>query len=188
MTKAKVATVATGERRLLKLARFLRGLQDGQFKFDVTREDGNMAEYRRRYCGLPAPEGACGTLACAVGWMPEALRGEGLQLKPVMENGSLRGFGRCDNEGRPKDWHWVARNVFGLKGDQVSQLFSPGERRPWARGNILDGRSSAAKVAASIEAFVAYRRRVRKASRHKRLVRRVARRVVAEMAAAGGGK
>jgi hypothetical protein len=126
----KQVTVAEGNRRLLKLAAFLRTLPRRRFNYGHWVGDD--------WAG--AQDLSCGTTACALGWaatMP-TFRRLGLSLTPVGEPG-LKGVagGAFD----------AAAQLFGLHGEQYS-LFAP---------DYEEEDATPKQVARKIEQFVAAR-------------------------------
>lgn len=104
----KKATVAVGNRRLLKLAAFLR---------TVPRERFNYAEFVG-WDWQGAQDLSCGTKGCALGWaatMPE-FRRLGLHL--------AKGTGSPTITGRDNPW-LAAEKLFGIERYEAYELFSP---------------------------------------------------------------
>lgn len=127
----KKASMTVGNRRLLKLAAFLRTLP--RERFDYTSWVGNGWE--------GAQDLSCGTTGCALGWaatMP-AFRRLGLHLGPDA----------APRLGRKMPME-SARLLFGLSGEEYS-LFVP--------ENSMENAATPKYVARKIERFVKQRMR-----------------------------
>jgi len=136
---------ATGKRRLLALAKFLRGLPAERFDM-------------REWVGKDWKGGAdlsCGTTACALGWattMP-LFRKLGLRL---VHTGSIGGGYPQVGDGYESGGRWeyartgyhAAAFLFGITYEEAEYLFLPGSTRPGAP------RETPKQVARRIEAFV----------------------------------
>jgi hypothetical protein len=138
----KKATTEVGNRRLLKLAEFLRTVP--RKKFDYRSWVGADWEGKQDL--------SCGTTACALGWaatMP-SFRRLGMRLKTIessMATTTYHGYvGLKDSN--TTDSLWVAEQVFGLSYEDASRLFTPSEDEEEATPK---------QVAKKIEQFVAKR-------------------------------
>lgn len=136
----KTATIAVGNRRLLKLAAFLEKLPPERFDYRYLVGAGWKGK----------PDLSCGTTACALGWaaaMPE-FRRLGLALRPAPMGVVVR------MRAHPK-WHsWqAAEHVFAIDYRGFEQLFLPGT------DGALQGDATAKQVARHIRKFVAKRSR-----------------------------
>lgn len=127
-------TKAVGNRRLLKLAAFLRTVPTQKF---------NYAEFVG-WDWQGAQDLSCGTQACALGWaatMPE-FRRLGLHLK--------KGSGFPTTTGRDDPWD-AAVKLFGIERFEAYELFSPS----YDYANGFDENYATPKyVARKIERFV----------------------------------
>lgn len=129
---------AIGNRRLLKLAEFLRTVPRRRFNYMV-------------WVGLDwkgAADLSCGTTACALGWattMPY-FRRLGLRLLRG-ENDVVARVGLASD---PDNWQPMeaASEVFGITEEESAELFSP---------NDDEGDATPKYVAKKIEKFVAAR-------------------------------
>lgn len=113
----KPVTRKVGNHRLLVLAKFLEEnvpRERFDFSFIVHTPDGTKRGY--------GPE--CGTVGCAIGWMPAVpeFRSLGVRLVQYPRDPSCEyvelGRGRTD--------FGVARGLFGLSVDEANYLFQPG--------------------------------------------------------------
>lgn len=135
-TTGTKVSVRVGNRRLLKLASFLRTLPRKRFDYTTwVGEDWQGAQ-----------DLSCGTTACALGWaatMP-AFRRLGVRLKKRAWGGgqvALRGLHRGSIE--------VAMYIFALDHHEAHHLFTP-------EGKEGDG-TTPKQVAKKIERFVKQR-------------------------------
>lgn len=122
-----MTSIATGNRRLLKLAAFLRNLPRN--RFDYTQFVGDDWE--------GAPDLSCGTTACAMGWattMPE-FRRLGLRL-------AAGGYPHIQGRGSGIA---AAETLFALGFGDAMYLFVPG---------LGEHPATPKQVAAKIERFV----------------------------------
>lgn len=141
VAKGKSVTYqAIGNRRLLKLAAYLRTVPPRRFNYN--RWVGDDWE--------GAPDLSCGTTACALGWatvMPE-FRRLGLKMKED-EGGGYVVLGDDTNVWTDPDPSInAAVQVFGLTEDEALLLFTPGYDEDTATPK---------QVAKKIEKFVARR-------------------------------
>lgn len=108
------------KKRLLKLADFLDKLPTQKFRFDVFAiEDGKpMLE------ALEAGEANCGTVACAIGWMP-AIFPRQIKWQPYLHDKKYKDIvfkGREELDGAFE----TARVFFGIEERKtVYKLFDP---------------------------------------------------------------
>lgn len=132
----QATTVATGNRRLLKLAQFLKTVPAERFNMGVWVGDDWKGD----------PDLSCGTSACALGWatvIPEFRR---LGLRLVKPRGFWGGTVRLGR--RRLDALRVAGEVFAIDIDGASQLFGGG------------GGQTPKTKAREIEQFVEHRQKV----------------------------
>lgn len=148
------ATPAVGNRRLLKLAAFLRTVPRERFNYSTwTGEDWKGKQ-----------DLSCGTTACALGWaatMP-CFRRLGMQLEPInfpwpsqdsfmdKENGT-EGMVTLKGQDTNNPFE-VAQIIFGLSDDDAEFLFSP--------QGYGEDRATPKQVAKKIENYVAKRERM----------------------------
>lgn len=155
---------ATGNRRLLKLAEFLRALPRKRFDYSTwVGEDWKGA-----------PDLSCGTTACALGWatVVPSIRRAGLRLVSV--KAKTRGgeevvsvanpqLGIMPDEDGPYDLSFSAAiSVFGISLDDAMFLFQPGHERYREDGSVNrspDHKATPKQVASHIEKFVKARER-----------------------------
>lgn len=130
----KDVSIATGNRRLLKLAAFLRKLPDGRF-------------YYNQWVGSDwqgAQDLSCGTTGCAMGWaatMPEFRRlGLYLEMSDGQGYPALKG-----KDGEEYTALGAAKKLFALDYDGARHLFIP----EWS-----ERQATAIEVARKIEKFV----------------------------------
>lgn len=147
-----------GAKRLLKLAAFLRTMPKAKFDFGTIMDVRGKPPLE----ALKAGEHPCGTVGCAVGWMPA------VWPKQVKWAGNFTPWvklvGHSYNfAGRSFD---TAEKFFGLSYADVRYLFNPGNQdNPWnddhgitdwsrPRNNHLPYNSSPKRIAAHIRKFV----------------------------------
>lgn len=113
--------------RLEKLAAFLDKLPKKRFDFNTMREERD-----------------CGTVACAIGWMPEVFP---RLVKAVHTDTTL--FTALDR----------VSEVFGFGGAHhyAYALFYPDAQRPWSRTKLTE-KATAKQVAKSIRQFCEWRK------------------------------
>lgn len=104
-------------RRLLKLAEFLREVPKEKFDFGILAFQNGKPMLE----ALKAGKTACGTVACAIGWMP-AVFPRSLVWKKVWAGG--HGL-QVRLKGRPYTDFNAAEVFFGITHDQSSWLFNP---------------------------------------------------------------
>lgn len=138
---------ATGKRRLLKLAAFLRKLPREKFDFTiVAREAGKpMRE------ALKAGATRCGTTACAVGWMPAVFPRSCEWIADTFRGYAMRGVVLKGQPLLPFEMLKVAEQFFGLTDDEVALLFVPSDAP--TPGQLGDD-ATPKQVARHIERFV----------------------------------
>ena len=130
---------AIQRKRLLKLADFLEQLPPQKFDFGVIVTEGAKPMLE----ALKAREESCGTVACAIGWMPAVFprltkwkrsrSGLGLVVG-LKDTSKYRNFE-------------VAERFFGISKDDARYLFNPGD-------SVLSYDASAKQVAKHIRSFV----------------------------------
>jgi hypothetical protein len=142
-------------RRLLKLADFLAALPREKFDFSQIVEQKGKPMLQ----ALKAGKTRCGTVGCAIGWMPavfprhlkwgEDFRGSGTYLGVYFRNSDPESF-----SGEPIDFQ-VAEQFFGITEDETQWLFLPdyysGERDA---DNGLSDSATPKAVARHIRKFV----------------------------------
>lgn len=126
----KIASVAVGNRRLLKLAAFLRTLP--RRRFDYTNWVG--IDWKG------AKDFSCGTTACALGWAT---------TMPAFQRLGLR-------MGRRDQWPKLYRN--GNLDTITDRLFGAGTKELFIPRTLAEHDATAKHVAKKIERFVASRK------------------------------
>jgi hypothetical protein len=120
--------------RLLKLARFLEKLPARKFDFASV---------------VSRARNGCGSVCCAVGWLPAVF--------PKLAKWEDRGFGVSLRD----DYHTnfgAAEVIFDIGCIAATDLFCPERLRDWADQSVLPEKATPKEVAASIRAFVKWRR------------------------------
>lgn len=130
-------------KRLLKLADFLQTLPRQKFDFSQIAHQGEKPMMQ----ALKARKESCGSVACAIGWMP-AVWPKLLLWAPNSPNScELSVLMRGDNTG---DTNFdIAQRFFNIDYDESMALFYPG----W-RVNTPDYNATPEQVAAHIRRFV----------------------------------
>jgi hypothetical protein len=126
-------------KRLLKLATFLRTVPKKQFNYNVFIGRGWKG----------TSDLSCGTKACALGWaatMP-AFRKLGLQIVPIHEGSPEAGGSVTLKDGRGA--FYSAMEVFGLNFFEAVRLFAP--------DSATERKATPKQVAKKLEDFVANR-------------------------------
>lgn len=131
----KKVSIAVGNRRLLKLAKFLRTLP--RKRFDYRTWTGSDWE--------GAQDLSCGTTGCALGWAATMPTFRRLGLRLIAGFGYLRGFPKV---GR-KVGSAAAEVLFGISVNEAEHLFMPG---------FGEDNATPKHVAKKIERFVAKRK------------------------------
>lgn len=129
--------------RLLKLVDFLNNLDEDKFDFEEIVGDYNN-------------ELNCGTLCCAIGWLPRVFP----NLVEWSNDASDRL--RCVEEEIEEGFQDVAENVFDLCPHEVSYLFVPNTNQAQRASEIpgfklLGGEATPKEVARNIVVFIKYK-------------------------------
>jgi hypothetical protein len=127
-------------KRLLKLADFLTALPKQKFDFSVIAHEGEKPLLK----ALKARTEHCGTVACAIGWMPAVfprlvrwILNRGWLLAVELKKGPAPAFMNFR----------AASEVFGISDDDAEYLFLPDR-------SGLGDQASAKRVAQHIRRFV----------------------------------
>lgn len=136
MPNTRQTTVKVGNRRLLKLAAFLRTLPREKFDYSIWV----IAEKKRGHL--------CGTVACAAGWCPAVFP----RQWQWFDDHGLNMILPCLRKGPPRTLLDDLAVFFGITHAEVEYLFLPG-----AWDNNLSKNATAKQVARHIERFVAAR-------------------------------
>lgn len=119
-------------RRLLKLAKHLRGKNRGHDRFDF---------------GAISWENHCGTAGCAIGELPFAFPKDFSLVHSLCNYVTMRGTRLFNFD--------AARRFFAITERQSTHLFTPNDQNTKRYGGKHLGiRATASQVAANIEAFV----------------------------------
>lgn len=134
--------------RLLKLAAFLDTLPPEKFDFNkiAFEADGGKPMLE----ALAAGSVKCGTVGCAIGWMPAVFPGEVEYTEgwvSSLSEGRLREITLCGETWIDSSF-LAAAHFFGILLPEVEYLFMPGTE------NGLEETASAAEVAEHIRQFV----------------------------------
>ncbi len=129
-------------RRLNKLADFLDKLSAPKFNFEnvISAYDGFKE---------------CGTVCCAVGWMPVVF-----PRLVKWDKTNIGIFTVCLK--KDEDIYYfdeVAAEIFDITRDEALELFSPGQSRPWIRMSSLGPKATPKQVANSIRRFISWKRK-----------------------------
>lgn len=133
-------------RRLLKLATFLDTIPLKKFNFDIIASVGEKPMME----ALKAGNRKCGTVGCAIGWLPAAFPRSFKWDDP----GTVYPHVRLTRDGIVADFE-AAALFFGISRDDASWLFVPNNWSDrYERHNGLAGSASPRAVAAHIRKFV----------------------------------
>lgn len=140
-------------RRLLKLADFLSEMPRAKFNFRTIFEQGSKPPLE----ALAAGEHKCGTVGCAIGWMPAALPSVAKwdYYKSYNDEKKVANVVLREDE-RLSDFHAAAR-AFGITQSEAFWLFSPfggGGQFGASIAHGVDGRATPKQVARHIRKFV----------------------------------
>jgi hypothetical protein len=136
--------MAIQARRLLKLAAFLEKLPRAKFDFSIIVDQSGLPMLE----ALKAGKHPCGTVACAMGWMP-AVFPKYLKWDDPKEPFGVRW--RKNSSDNTSD---VAREFFGLSYEQVYWLFFPNSSIWAEKDNGLTDDATPKQVARHIRRFV----------------------------------
>ncbi len=152
-TTTTTALTTVGAKRLLKLAAFLRELPRQKFDFGTFFEQGDKAPLE----ALAAGAHRCGTVGCAIGWMPAIwpklvrwsteTRYDNDDLSyqvagvPELRDGSANGF-------------YLAQVFFGIGYIAAHVLFDPEWSYGYSTKNPLSSNATPKQVAKHIERYV----------------------------------
>jgi hypothetical protein len=135
--------------RLLRLAAFLDELPNSKFFFGSVIHKTGTTEL----------EPVCGTVCCALGWLPRAFPGE---AKWIVRNETIDCIGPIteDAKGPWEGTFEFADRFFNIDKFESEALFCPQSECghiPWL-SEPLDFHATPVKVAAGLRAFVAFRK------------------------------
>lgn len=140
---------ALHKNRLLKLAEFLDKLPKEKFDFSSV---------------ISKNEGKCGTICCAVGWLPTVFPRSWMWDFVAGDETHINVFRKVPNGEDTKSshhWHcdfWVdVSKFFGMTEKEVEQLFFPEMDRPWDPDFMLGEEATANEVADSIRDYITWK-------------------------------